>query len=601
MSFERFTALSWGQKPFIDQAAVGLAQISHFPDIWPMLQELSIRNFAIIDDLSIQFAPGLTILSGETGAGKSILINAINLVLGSRASAALIRSGCEAAEIEALFHVSPQSAAARTMDANGYTSSEGLLIRRIISRTDSNRIYINGRLATMQLLCTITENLASISGQHVHQNLLKEEFHLLVLDQFGGLLPQRQAVFDAYHEILPRVDKLERLRTLKNRQAQQVELLHYQRDEIESAALIEAEDARLEQERNRLKNSEFLFQTVYQAVEDIYSGQGSVAEVLTAVRKNLEKAGRIDRALSPGVEHLNQINFLLEELVDHLRNYLKTVEIDENRLEAVEERLDLINKLKRKYGGTLDGVFAHSKAISLELAEVENVDEQISVTEKELNGCHNRLKESSLNLSQQRRKAAKALAHAVETELKNLKMGQSRFEVELHHAPTGERTTAFLSVNGMQVFESGLDRAVFRIAPNVGEELKPLTAIASGGELSRIVLALKSMLAATDAVETVVFDEVDAGIGGGTAEVVGHKLLELSVRHQVICITHLPQIAKFGDHHFSISKRIVRGRTLTAITVLDEKSRVEEIARMLGGVDITPATLNHARELLKRV
>jgi DNA repair protein RecN (Recombination protein N) len=566
-----------------------------------MLRELSIRNFAIIDDLRIQFAPGLTILSGETGAGKSILINAINLVLGSRASAALIRSGCEAAEIEALFQISPQSAAARTMDANGYTSSEGLLIRRIISRTDSNRIYINGRLATMQLLGTITENLASISGQHVHQNLLKEEYHLLILDQFGGLLSQRQAVFDVYHEILPLTDKLERLRALKNRRAQQVELLQYQRDEIESAALIEGEDARLEQERNRLKNGELLFQTVYQAVEEIYSGHGSVAEKLTAVRKNLEKAGRVDSALSPGVEHLIQINFLLEELVDHLRNYLRTVEMDESRLEAVEGRLDLINKLKRKYGGSLDGIFAHSKAISLELAEVENVDEQITVTEKKLTGCHSRLTESVLNLSQKRRKTARALANAVEAELKNLKMGQSRFEVALHHVPTGDRTSAFLKVNGMQVFESGLDRAVFRIAPNVGEELKPLTAIASGGELSRIVLALKSILAATDAVETVVFDEVDAGIGGGTAEVVGQKLLELSAHHQVICITHLPQIAKFGAHHFSITKRVVKGRTLTAITVLDEKSRVEELARMLGGVDITPTTLNHARELLKQV
>ncbi|MGB5421822.1 MAG: DNA repair protein RecN [Desulfobacterales bacterium] len=566
-----------------------------------MLQELSIRNFAIIDDLRIQFAPGLTILSGETGAGKSILINAINLVLGSRASAALIRTGCEAAELEALFQVSPRSAAAQTMDAKGYTFHEGLLIRRIVSRTDSNRIYINGRLATMQLLCAITENLASISGQHVHQNLLKEEHHLLILDQFGGLLSQRQAVFDAYHEMLPLMDKHERLRTLKNRRAQQVELLQYQRGEIESAALTEGEDARLEQERNRLKNSELLFQTVYQALEDIYSGQGSVAENLTAVRKNLEKAGRVDGALSPGVDHLIQINFLLEELVDHLRNYLKTVATDESRLEAVEERLDLINKLKRKYGGSLDGVLAHGEAISLELAEVENVDEQIAVTEKQIAGCHSRLAESAVNLSQQRRKTAKALAHEVEAELKHLKMGQTRFEVALHHVPTGDRTTAFLQVNRMQVFESGLDRAVFKIAPNVGEELKPLTTIASGGELSRIVLALKSILAATDAVETVVFDEVDAGIGGGTAEVVGRKLLELSAHHQVICITHLPQIAKFGSHHFSISKSVVKGRTLTAIKVLDEKSRVEELARMLGGVDITPTTLNHARELLKQI
>ncbi|MFO7688556.1 MAG: DNA repair protein RecN [Desulfobacterales bacterium] len=565
-----------------------------------MLQELSIRNFAIIDDLRIQFAPGLTVLSGETGAGKSILINAINLVLGSRASAALIRTGCDAAELEALFRVSPRSAAARTMAVNGYASGEGLLIRRIISRTDSNRIYINGRLATIQQLGAFAENLASISGQHAHQSLLKEEQHLLILDQFGGLLPLRQTVCDAYNEMLPLIENLNRFKALKDRQAQQTELLRYQSTEIDSAALTEAEDARLEQERNRLKNRELLFQIVHQALEEVYSGQGSAAEKLTGVRKNLEKTGRVDSALLPGIDQLAQINFLIEELVDLFRAYLKTVETDESRLEAVEERLDLINKLKRKYGGSLKAVLAHSDAIARELAEVENIDEQIPATEKQLADCHGRMAGLALNLSNRRCRTAKALSLKVEAELKSLKMAQTRFEVALHRVPSGDRTSAFLQVDGVQVFESGFDRAVFRIAPNVGEEFKPLTAIASGGELSRIVLALKSILAATDAVETVIFDEVDAGIGGGTAEVVGHKLLELSNHHQVICITHLPQIAKFGAQHFSISKRVVKGRTLTAITVLDESGRVEELARMLGGVDITATTRNHARELLKQ-
>ncbi|MDZ7582639.1 MAG: DNA repair protein RecN [Deltaproteobacteria bacterium] len=565
-----------------------------------MLQELSIRNFAIIDDLKIQFASGLTVLSGETGAGKSILINAINLVLGSRASAALIRTGCDAAELEALFRVSPRSAAARTMAVNGYASGEGLLIRRIISRTDSNRIYINGRLATIQQLGAIAENLASISGQHAHQSLLKEEQHLLILDQFGGLMPLRQTVCDAYNEMLPLIENLNRFKALKDRQAQHTELLRYQRTEIDSAALTEAEDARLEQERNRLKNRELLFQIVHQALEEVYSGQGSAAEKLTGVRKNLEKTGRVDSALLPGIDQLAQINFLIEELVDLFRAYLKTVETDESRLEAVEERLDLISKLKRKYGGSLKAVLAHSDAIARELSEVENIDEQIPATEKQLADCHGRMAGLVLNLSKRRCRTAKALSLKVEAELKSLKMAQTRFEVALHRVPSGDRTSAFLQVDGMQVFESGFDRAVFRIAPNVGEEFKPLTAIASGGELSRIVLALKSILAATDAVETVIFDEVDAGIGGGTAEVVGHKLLELSSHHQVICITHLPQIAKFGAQHFSISKRVVKGRTLTAITVLDESGRIEELARMLGGVDITATTRNHARELLKQ-
>ncbi|MFZ1200929.1 MAG: DNA repair protein RecN [Desulfobacterales bacterium] len=565
-----------------------------------MLRELSIHNFAIIGDLRIRFAPGLTILSGETGAGKSILIMAVNLLLGSRASAAMVRSGCEFAELEALFDVAPQSETARMLEAAGYASTEGLLIRRVLSRIDTNRLYVNGRLATMQLLGAITENLAGISGQHAHQSLLREDQHLLILDQFGKLLPLRQAVSDTYHAVLPLIEKIERLHTTKEQRARQVEFLRFQRAEIDSAGLLEAEDTHLEQERQRLKHSALLFQTVNQAVDEIYSSHGSVADRLTEVRKNIEKAERIDSTLAAGVGHLSQIDFLIEELVDHLRGYLNTIEMDEGRLETVEKRLDLVNKLKRKYGGSIEDINAHREAVARELAEVENVDEQISLANKQLAGQHGHLAELALNLSRQRQETAAKLAQAVEAELKNLKMAQTRFRIELQAVPSSEKTSAFLRIDGMQVFESGLDRAVFKISPNIGEELKSLTAIASGGELSRLVLALKSILATTDAVETLIFDEVDAGIGGGTADVVGQKLRDLSTHHQVICITHLPQIAKFGAHHFSISKRIVKGRTLTAIQELDETGRVEELARMLGGAAVTPTALNHARELLKQ-
>ena len=459
-----------------------------------MLRELSIHNFAIIGDLRIRFAPGLTILSGETGAGKSILIMAVNLLLGSRASAAMVRSGCEFAELEALFDVAPQSETARMLEAAGYASTEGLLIRRVLSRIDTNRLYVNGRLATMQLLGAITENLAGISGQHAHQSLLREDQHLLILDQFGKLLPLRQAVSDTYHAVLPLIEKIERLHTTKEQRARQVEFLRFQRAEIDSAGLLEAEDTHLEQERQRLKHSALLFQTVNQAVDEIYSSHGSVADRLTEVRKNIEKAERIDSTLAAGVGHLSQIDFLIEELVDHLRGYLNTIEMDEGRLETVEKRLDLVNKLKRKYGGSIEDINAHREAVACELAEVENVDEQISLANKQLAGQHGHLAELALNLSRQRQETAAKLAQAVEAELKNLKMAQTRFRIELQAVPSSEKTSAFLRIDGMQVFESGLDRAVFKISPNIGEELKSLTAIASGGELSRLVLALKSIL-----------------------------------------------------------------------------------------------------------
>ena len=564
-----------------------------------MLKELSIRNFAIIDDLRIHFSPGFTILSGETGAGKSILINAVNLLLGSRASVTLIRTGCDTAELEALFNLSPDTKTAMILAEHGYPVDKDLLIRRTISRSDSNRIYIGGRLATMQLLGDVTENLASISGQHAHQSLLKEDQHLMVLDQFADLLSLRQKHVDNFHLVSTQMDRVYKFKTLKNRQVEKNDLLQFQKMEIESAAISEEEEANLEQERIRLKNSEYLFQSVYEAVEELYSRQGSVTEQADFVHRNLVKAAGIDSALASRVKQLSEINFQLEDLAADLRTYLKTVQMDESRLERVEERLDLINKLKRKYGGSVKSMNDHLATISQKLTELGNLDEEIAKAEEELSASHRQLIGLSTQLSKQRKSAAKELAEKVEIELANLNMPQTQFKVAMNYLLADEKIDRCLQVRGQQIFETGMDRVSFLIAPNIGEELKPLAAIASGGELSRIVLALKAILAASETVETIIFDEVDAGIGGGTAEVVGSKLSELATRHQVICITHLPQIAKFGSHHFRITKKVLDGRTLTMIEPLDGDDRIAELARMLGGVDITTTTLHHARELLK--
>ncbi|KPJ78515.1 MAG: hypothetical protein AMJ54_03300 [Deltaproteobacteria bacterium SG8_13] len=565
-----------------------------------MLQELSIRNFAIIDDLTIRFADGLTILSGETGAGKTILINAVNLLLGSRASAALIRTGSETAELEALFRVPADGEAAGCMTEHGIDPAEGLVVRRMISRTDANRIYINGRLCTQQMLNRVTANLASISGQHAHQSLLQEDQQLLILDQFAGLMPLRQQVFDAYHRILPVIRQLDRLKLLQQRQAQQLELLSFQRQEIAAADIAAGEDEQLESERIRLKNAEFLYQTVFSGIESLYGSEGSVSEKLVEVKKALEKAAAIDGELKPKAERLDAMVFQFEDVVAEFRRYLRTLTVDEERLGQVEERLDTLNRLKRKYGGSLSAVETFYEEVSTALSAVENVEQDISETEAELAKQQSRLGELSGRLSRQRSKAAAALSEEIVSELADLRMGQTRFEIRLSTQAADEKTSGYLVCNGGQVTDSGTDRVTFLIAPNVGEELKPLAAIASGGELSRVVLAIKAILAETDSVETVVFDEVDAGIGGGVAEIVGQKLDSLAKHHQVICITHLPQIAKFGSHHFTIAKSIAGGRTRVTITLLDEPRRVEEIARMLGGVELTRATLAHARELVKR-
>ena len=565
-----------------------------------MLKELSIRNFAIIDDLKINFSAGLTILSGETGAGKSIILNAVNLLLGSRASTDLVRTGAETAELEGLFQISQSGSIAESLSVHGYEPGEGLLIRRIISRSDGNRVYVNGRLATIGLLNTVTENLASISGQHAHQGLLKEEQHLLILDQFGSLMVLRRQTYDNYHQILPLVEKLNRLNTIRQRRAEHIELLTFQKKEIIAANPILEEDTGLENERLRLKNAETLYQTVYRSIEELYGSSGSVIERVLEVKKNLANAGRIDSQLAAKADSLGTAAYQIEDLVEELRSHLNLIEMDEQRLETVEERLDTLNKLKRKYGGSIEAVFSQLETIEQELSKVENISEQIKEVEDTLFKLHAQLKRRSMQLSKKRKKAAEIFALKLAEELDSLNMPHTDFEVILQPIAAKEKASIYLKSDHHILTETGVDRATFMIAPNPGEELKPLAGIASGGELSRVVLALKALLAETGAVETIVFDEVDAGIGGVTAEVVGRKLYELACHHQIICITHLPQIAKFGGHHFSITKHVTAGRTQTAIQPLSKKDRYREIARMLGGKKITQTTLDHARELLEK-
>lgn len=565
-----------------------------------MLQELSIRNFTIIDDLNISFSDGLTILSGETGAGKSIIINAFNLLLGSRATANLIRTGYETAELEALFQITNQNKVIGIMKKNGYDPEEGLLIRRIISKSNRHRIYINGRLATIQLLNSITENLASISGQHAHQGLLKENQHLLILDMYGGLIPRRNKVYRCYHEILPLIQKLNDLELLKNRQTEHIQLLEFQQKEIAAASIQIGEDTDLERERVRLQNREKLFTAVQNSLEALYSSQGAAIERLVTAKNDLDSASQIDSELFATVNGLAETIYHLEDIAEELRGYLKKIELGENRIESVEDRLDTLNKLKRKYGRSLEDVISHLESIEHELSEIGGLEDSIDDTREKLSNLHNKLGKLAKTLSMKRKQAAKSLAQKVEKELDTLKMPETKFQVLLQTTAVDKNTDSYIATGEYAINENGIDRATFQIATNVGEPLKPFSEIVSGGELSRVVLALKAISAESEAVETIVFDEVDAGISGSIGGVIGKKLSSLARHHQIICITHLPQIAKFGDHHFRISKTVSNGRTKTTIHRLGQEERVKEIARMLGGEKITRTTLDHAHEMLNR-
>ena len=563
-----------------------------------MLRELSIRNFAIIDDLSIVFEKGLSVLTGETGAGKSIIMSAVNLILGSRASPELIRTSEETAELEALFELPSESPAAGAAQAQGFDLSEGLLVRRIIQRNGRHRIYINGRLATLQILSTINEHLASISGQHAHQVLLKPEQHLLVLDQFGGLTGLRGHVSEHHQEILPLIRERAGLKSQQIEQAERRELLEFQCHEIQQAGLSHDEDKELEQEQQCLKHAQRLHKTVGTCMNRLYGAEGAVVEHVTEVARELQALNCIDSSLAPVAGRVQEASLQLEDIANDLRGYLQHIVFDNDRLEAVGLRLDLLQRLKRKYGGSLEAVLTYGKEAEEELRLISFLPEQATEVEERLDRLHKRLCRLCLELSEKRMKAAEQLSAKVQQELASLGMAGTRFEVRFKPSPVDGSADPYLLLDNMGIEATGIDRVDFLIAPNVGEDLRPLIQIASGGELSRIILALKVILATKESVETLIFDEVDAGIGGGVAEVVGQKLKSLARFHQVICITHLPQIAQFGKYHYKIVKRIHRGRTRTTIAPLDGEERIKEMARMLGGVKITDKTLDHAREMM---
>ena len=563
-----------------------------------MLSALAIKNFAIIEDLRIEFGGGLSVLTGETGAGKSIIIEAVNLLLGSRASADLVRTGKENAELEAFFEVDGGSHAAKVLGEQGMDWEDGLIIRRIVSSGGKSRVYINSRQSTLDLLKQVTMNLAGISSQHAHQGLLKRENHLDILDEFSGTLALRHEVADLYHRILPVKKKIFELKAAREAAEKEQEMLQHQVDEITAAAIQPDEDDLLANKRETLRHASQIFETVNHAVHEIHDREGALLERLTDLAARFQRYGENDARLEKLAGRLDAVNYDLQDLISELRDYSDTIDLDPSSLEAVEERLDLISKLKRKYGGRLSTLFDQYDTMTRDLAQRKGLGKQIRRLEEELAKLETDILKKARTLSQQRQKQAVALAKLAKNELAALEMGRAEFFVDFSIQPA-EAGKDICGSEGAKVVSTGMDRVEFLLAPNPGETPKPLAKIASGGELSRIVLALKAVLSKGQSFETLIFDEVDAGIGGATAEKVGLKLKELGDVHQVICITHLAQIARHGIRQYRIFKEVNDGRTATAIVPLETQSqRVEEIARMIGGQDITDATLAHARELL---
>lgn len=549
-----------------------------------MLQELSIRNFAIIEEISISFSEGLTVLTGETGAGKSIIIDAIHLLMGSRGSSEYVRHGEAKAEIEGLFFLEDGHAGIDKARESGIEAEDGMMVlRREISSTGKSICRINGKLVTLSKLRDIGSTLIDIHGQHEHQELMNDSAHLYLLDDFGkgqirSLLDEYQSRYRRFKEIDRKIEELNRD---EQQMAQRLDLLQFQVREIEEANLAEGEDHQLEEEKRRLVNFEKLYESVNAAYGQLQDEQAGL-DFLGGAMASLETAADIDEQYRPYYEAVSNSFYILEETASSLRTDLDMLEFDPGRLNEVEQRLNEINQLKRKYGQTIEEILSYFSRIQEEMDGIVNRDSRVAQLRQEADVLEQEVLKAGHRLTRLRKKCATTLTQAIHQELKVLYMDKTVFEVAFKEQPPHEK---------------GLDEVQFFISTNPGEPLKPLSKVASGGELSRMMLALKTIFSTR--VTSVIFDEVDTGVSGRVAQAMAEKIHQISLYSQVLCISHLPQVAAMADTHLFISKKVMKDRTSTEIKSLEKDEKVDEIGRMISGLEVTEITKKHARELVE--
>lgn len=556
-----------------------------------MLAEISIRNFAIINKAKIQFGEGLNVLSGETGAGKSIIIQALQLVMGAKGGPHLIRTGSEESIIDAYFECGKNTQVSARLLEMGIDPDEALCVRRIIPRSGKGRVFINGIPVPLTMVAQIAGELISVAGQHEYQILLRPQNHLFLLDAYGGLLQARELFKENYSELQKLRGEYSRKQNDQDALSAKKELLLFQKEELLKASLQVGEEERLLEERSLLSSAEKLREGAGSTYDILYAAPGSTTEKLSQARSLCRSLAQIDNSLFSSADSLDAAFFQIEDIAIRLRDYGDKIHSDPQRLEAIEERLEHLSRLKKKYSRDIPSLCSLHDEIEKQLEKTDSLSEALSGMEASIAELEREVLRQARDLSRKRRIAAEDLAGSITKALDALHMRGTRFSVDFK-AQTGDSGT-FLS-------EYGLDCVEFFIAPNAGEKLKPLAQIASGGELSRITLVLKSFLSERDKIETMIFDEIDTGIGGATAEVVGQKLRELSDGCQVICITHLPQIACLANRHFRVEKKSYAEHSEVQARELIQEERIEEVARMLGGVDISEKTRAAAREMIER-
>lgn len=558
-----------------------------------MLVTLRIKNLALVSDLTLELRPGFNAVTGETGAGKSIIIGALNLVLGERADRNLIRSGADSCSVEAVIDLTKTASPIDDfLDENGLEPCEEgqLLLKRTFTAAGSNRQFINGSPTTLSVLGTLGEWLVDMHGPHDHQSLLHTSRQLLILDAYGNLDSLRKEFAGLARQRTELEENKAALIVDEQTYAQQLDLLRFQCFEIEGAELRAEEEEELEQEHRRASNAARLLELCQGALQALDDDDQSLMTQAGAVGRALQELTGIDAKTEPLLEAHGQAVEILGDLQRELSSYADGVDVDPRRLRELEERVDLIHSLKRKYGVTVEGVIAFGSEARAKLQSLEQRDEELARLNAALAKLDEQIAQAGKKLTAGRRKVIPKLEKAVVTELNDLGFAQSHFAVALETAapPTGK---------GGSVFTTGFDSIEFQFAPNPGEPSRSLRAIASSGEMARVMLALKTVLAAQDEVPILIFDEVDANVGGETANVVGEKMRKIGENRQTLCITHLAPVAAAADAHYVVSKRVEDGRTFSDIVLLDKASRVDELARMLGGKG--DAAKRHAKELLK--
>lgn len=565
-----------------------------------MLKSLLIKDYALIENIHVEFGKGLNIITGETGAGKSILIDAMGLLLGERASTEVVRKDTDKSVVEGIFDVKGNKKVRELLSANDLEDNDDLIVRREISLKGTNRCFLNDTPVTLNLIKEVGDLLVDLHGQHEHQSLLRTDTHIEMLDDFSNLENELEDFRISHSKLNSFLKEYRELREKESLLSEKRELYEFQINEIDSVNPQPNEEEKLEDELKILENSEKLLSTANEIYDNLYDAENSIQDRLGEIKNKLSDLASIDKSFLEKLGECESAFAILNEISSFIRSYKEKIDLEPERLNEVRERLGAISLLKKKYGGSLNAVIAHREKIGKEYELAENFSTKISELDKLITGSRIECGTTAKKLSQQRKTISKKVKKEIEEALKSLGISDSNFEVKVLNQNVDGNTENFILVDGkkFKFNNRGYDEVEFFVSTNAGEDPKPLVKVASGGEISRIMLALKSILAKSDRLPILIFDEIDTGVSGRIAQKVGQVLKSLASIHQIIAITHLPQIAGFSDHHFAVEKKKAGDRVVSSIKILNQDERVKEVAKLMSGEKITESALNGARELM---